>query len=61
MCEAIISYAKDELSMDALQALVCEDNHTSVALLQRLGFKYHENVTEGGNDYQLWIRNLIGE
>lgn len=61
VCNAILAYAKDELQMDGVQALVCEDNKPSLALLKGLGFSYQENVTEGGQDYQLWIKDLIGE
>ena len=61
VCRAILSYAKDELQMDGVQALVCDENKASLALLRGLGFIYQENVTEGGQDYQLWIKDLTGE
>jgi len=61
VCRAILAYAKDELQMDGVQALVCEKNKASIALLHGLGFIYQENVTESGQDYQLWIKDLIGE
>lgn len=61
VCSAILAYAKEELQMEGVQALVCAENKASIALLKNLGFFYKENVTEGGQDYQLWIKDLIGE
>ncbi len=61
VCRAILAYAKDELQVEGVQALVCEDNKISATLLSGLGFVYKENVTEGGQNYQLWIKDLCGE
>ena len=61
VCRAILDYARDELQMDGVQALVCAANVPSLALLRGLGFIFRENVTEGGQEYQLWIKNLNGD
>lgn len=61
VCRAILTYARDELQMEGVQALVCEENKASISLLKSLDFAYKENVTESGQDYQLWIKDLVGE
>lgn len=61
VCRAILGYAREELQMDGVQALVCEANVPSLTLLEGLGFIYQENVNEGGQEYQLWINDLNGE
>ena len=61
VCRAILDFARYELQMDGVQALVCEANMPSLALLRGLGFVYREYVSEGGQDYQLWIKDLNGD
>ncbi len=44
VCAAVITYAKENLFMDALQALVLPDNFASVRLCEKLGFRMQENI-----------------
>lgn len=57
VCRAILIYARKELQVSAVQALVCKENTASVMLLKSLGFVYKENVEESGLEYQLWIKD----
>lgn len=57
-CRAILSYAKEALLFDRVQALVEEANAASVSLLVKLGFAYQREVLERGKTYQLMIKEL---
>ena len=57
-CDAILTYAKEELAFDRVQALVEEENRASLQLLTNLGFTYEKKVTERSINYQLMIKNL---
>lgn len=57
-CRAILTYAKESLLFDRVQALVEEANAASVSLLVKLGFAYQREVLERGKTYQLMIKEL---
>lgn len=57
VCRAILIYARNELQMSGVQALVCKENIASLMLLKSLDFVYKENVKESGLEYQLWIKD----
>lgn len=58
ICNAILSYAKEELGFDRVQALVEENNEPSLRLLTSLGFIYLNEVTERGVNYQLMTKEI---
>lgn len=58
VCSAILTYAKEELLFDKVQALVQEKNTVSRRLLAKLGFEREKNVTEDGREYCLMIKQL---
>ncbi len=58
VCEAILEYVKCELCFDEVQALVIKENEASLKLLQKLGFVYKKDVTEGGQLYRLMQKIL---
>lgn len=57
-CSAVLTYAKEELLFDKIQALVQEKNTASVQLLLRLGFVYERKVSENNKRYHLMIKQL---
>lgn len=57
-CSAILTYAKEELCFEQVQALVRQENEASINLLKKLEFQYGRNVVERGQEYLLFIRNL---
>lgn len=58
VCSAILHYAREELQMEGVQALVCAGNEASLKLLQRLGFSEHGEVEENGKIYRQWIKRF---
>lgn len=48
VCEAILAYAKEELAMDRMQALVRTGNEKSLRLCEKLGFVKEGEVWEDG-------------
>ena len=58
VCSAILTYAKEELCFEQVQALVQEENASSLNLLHKLGFRYERNVVEQGREYLLLTKNL---
>lgn len=58
---ALIGYAQDELEFDQLAAITAPENLASIALLERLGFKYIKKVRLAPNDINLkyYAINLI--
>lgn len=51
VCSAILTYAKEELYFEKIQAFVQENNIASRKLLEKLGFIYHCTVTENNREY----------
>lgn len=58
ICSAILTYAKEELCFEQVQALVQKENEASLNLLKKLEFRYEKNVVEKGQEYLLMIRDL---
>lgn len=58
VCSAILTYAKEDLCFEKVQALVQKENTASHRLLDKLGFQYERDVTENKQEYQLWIKQL---
>lgn len=58
VCSAILHYAREELRMEGVQALVCAGNEASLKLLQKLGFSEHGEVEESGKIYRQWIKKF---
>lgn len=56
VCSAILSYARDELNMTQVQALVMSGNEKSSALCRKLGFQYVEDITLDGAIYARMVR-----
>ena len=55
VCSAILTYARKELGMTEIQALVMEGNDKSKALCGKLGFQYLERITIEGKRYAKMI------
>jgi RimJ/RimL family protein N-acetyltransferase len=49
VCKALISYARDNLDFDRINALTDPKNTASIALLTKLNFKYIEEVEIKGS------------
>lgn len=58
VCSAILSYAREELGMTQIQALVMLGNAKSEALCRKLGFQYTEEIIVGGQLYALMLCDL---
>lgn len=58
MCQAVLTYAKEQLEMDAVQALVMEGNVPSERLCARLGFEERGKVVMEGKEYNVYHRVL---
>lgn len=58
VCEAILLYAKEELAMDRMQALVRTGNEKSLRLCEKLGFVQEGEVWEDGALHVLLKKNL---
>lgn len=58
MCQAVLSYAREQLEMDAVQALVMEGNASSERLCVRLGFEKRGKVMMEGKEYNVYYRVL---
>lgn len=48
--EAVVAYARDGLGLDRLLAIVDAQNHTSVSLLQKVGFRFETIIYLAAND-----------
>ena len=57
-CRAILTYAKEELCFEQVQALVRQENEASINLLKKLEFQYEKNVVERGQEYLFLIKSL---
>lgn len=55
---ALISYAKDKMSLSKVVATVDPDNFASKAVLKKLGFQYSESMVLSGQVEELHIRAL---
>lgn len=60
ICTAISDYARNELHMNALQALVQPENSASVRLCEKLGFHREGRIQIGGIEYIYFLRDLTG-
>lgn len=56
VCSAILTYARNELNMAQIQALVMAGNEKSSALCRKLGFQYVEDITLDGALYARMVR-----
>ncbi len=56
-CEGILKYAKEELGFERIQALIQEENKTSLYLAGRLGFVFERNLHIEEKVYQLLVKN----
>lgn len=57
VCSAVLAYAREELGMAQVQALVMEGNEKSAALCERLGFVERDGCVKlDGEMYRVWIR-----
>lgn len=55
VCEAILRYAKEELAIKQVQALVQKGNEKSLRLCEKLGFVQDGEVWEDGVEHRLMI------
>lgn len=58
VCGAILTYAREELGLTRIQALVMLGNKKSEALCRKLGFQYMEEVVIDGQLYVKMVCNL---
>ena len=56
VCSAILTYARNELNMAQIQALVMAGNEKSSALCRKLGFQYVEDIALDGALYARMVR-----
>lgn len=56
VCSAILTYARNELNMAQIQALVMAGNEKSSALCRKLGFQYVEDIMLDGALYARMVR-----
>lgn len=57
VCSAVLTYAREELGFEQVQALVMEGNDISKNLCRKLGFRYLEKVTAEGGIYERMVRS----
>lgn len=55
VCSAVLTYAREELGFEQVQALVMEGNDISKNLCRKLGFRYLEKVTAEGGIYERMV------
>ena len=55
VCTAILTYAKEELGMERMQALVMKGNEKSAGLCEKLGFVCEDEVCLEGIMYQRYV------
>lgn len=55
VCTAILTYAKEELGMERMQALVMKGNEKSAKLCEKLGFVCEDEVCLEGIMYQRYV------
>lgn len=58
VCRAILTYVKEELGFERLQAFVKKGNAASKKLLEKLGFSHNQEVSENGREYLLYVAEL---
>lgn len=58
VCNAILTFAGENLDFPRINALTDPQNHASAALLGKLGFVYLEDTFVTGSRMQRYIRNL---
>lgn len=58
VCSAILTYAREELGLTQIQALVMSGNDKSEALCRKLGFQYVAQITIDGQMYEQMIYNF---
>lgn len=57
VCSAVLTYAREELGFEQVQALVMEGNDISKNLCRKLGFQFLEKVSAEGNIYERMVRS----
>lgn len=60
ICLGIMEYARKQLQMDVIQALVQPENKASVRLCEKLGFESKGSVEIKGITYTYFLRDLTG-
>ncbi len=58
VCRAILHYAKEELEMTKMQALVQPENKPSLGLCEKLGFVYDEETDLDGVKHLVLVKEL---
>lgn len=58
VCSAILTYAREELGLTQIQALVMSGNDKSEALCRKLGFQYVAQITIDGQEYAQMVCGL---
>lgn len=58
VCSAILAYAKEELWMERVQALVQPGNERSLKLCERLGFAHSGETVEDGERHLVLVKKL---
>lgn len=58
VCTAILSYASDYLECREINCMIQNENLSSLALAQKLGFHYLESVEVQGQSYERYVLSL---
>lgn len=58
VCAAVLDYARQELEMEKVQALVRPENERSARLCEKLGFAFRRETQEDGITYRLFVKEL---
>lgn len=61
VCEAILSYVKEELEITELSCLIEPENEVSVHFAEKLGFSYREEMEISGKSMKKYVLKLSDE
>ena len=60
--QAVVDYARDDLGIDVLTAIVSRDNTPSVGLIEKLGLAFSGMITMPGDDEEICLYSMtLGE
>lgn len=55
---AVVEYARNDLGLDELAAIVSQDNAPSIGLIEKLGLSYSGMITMPGDDEEICLYNM---
>ena len=56
--EAVVSHARNELSIEYLNAIVSPDNAASIGLIEKLGLRFDRGITMPGEDQEICLYGM---